>query len=232
MNGAPISIRRRRVYWLVGLATAAAIAVLGVWGVSEHRESARSKVVRAAARLGPVKPRSVRFRMVERATGILAQPVRDAAVVPLGRAMMLLGGLTASDMSRPDVRIASPAGDRSAGILPTALHDTAAARIGPSVYLFGGGTGANTQSDAIVRVPAAGGSGVEVGRLPAPSSDQSAATIGGIAYVVGGFTGTRWLDTIVAWRPGRPARIVAHLPFALRYAAVSSARGRLVIAGG
>jgi hypothetical protein len=22
------------------------------------------------------------------------------------------------------------------------------------------------------------------------------------AYVVGGFTGTRWLDTVVAWRPG------------------------------
>src|SRR5689334_15443889 len=170
--------------------------------------------------------------MVERATGLLAQPVRDAAVAPLGRAMMLLGGLTASDVSRPDVRIASPAGDRSAGTLPTALHDTAAARIGQSVYLFGGGTGANTQSDAIVRVPAVGGSGVEVGRLPAPSSDQSAATIGGTAYIVGGFTGSRWLDTIVAWRPGQPARIVAHLPFALRYAAVSSAGNLLVIAGG
>ena len=146
--------------------------------------------------------------------------------------MMLLGGLTASDVSRPDVRIVSPTGDRSAGTLPTALHDTAAARIGRSVYLFGGGTGANTQSDAIVRVPAGGGNGVEIGRLPAPSSDQSAATIRGTAYVVGGFTGTHWLDTIVAWRPGQPARVVAHLPYALRYAAVSSTGDRLVIAGG
>jgi YVTN family beta-propeller protein len=68
--------------------------------------------------------------------------------------------------------------------------------------------------------------------LPAPSSDQSAATIGGTAYIVGGFTGTHWLDTIVAWRPGQPARIVAHLPFTLRYAAVSSAGNLLVIAGG
>jgi YVTN family beta-propeller protein len=49
---------------------------------------------------------------------------------------------------------------------------------------------------------------------------------------VGGFTGTRWLDTIVAWRPGRPARVVAHLPFPLRYSAVSAVHGRLVIAGG
>src|SRR5262249_56335380 len=95
-----------------------------------------------------------------------------------------------------------------------------------------GGTGAKTQSDAIVRSRATGGSSVEVGRLPAPSSDQSAAALGGRAYVVGGFTGTHWLDTIVAWRPGKPARVVARLPFALRYAAVSSAAGRLVIAGG
>ena len=62
-----------------------------------------------------------------------------------------------------------------------------------------------------------------VAHLPAPSSDQSAAAIGGTAYVVGGFTGSRWLDTIVAWRPGAPARVVAHLPFALRYAAVAAA---------
>src|SRR5262249_30860202 len=154
MSGAPISIRRGRAYWVVGLV--AVISVLAVWGVHELREPTRSKVVRAAARLAPVTHRRVHFRVVERATGILAQPVRDAAVAPVGKAMMLLGGLTASDVSRPDVRIASPAGDRSAGNLPTALHDTAAVRIGRSVYLFGGGTGANTQSDAIVRIPATG----------------------------------------------------------------------------
>jgi YVTN family beta-propeller protein len=170
--------------------------------------------------------------MVERATGRLLQPVRDAAVAPVGGSVMVLGGLTASDVSRADVRIASPTDDRSAGRLPTALHDTAAARIGGAVYLFGGGTGANTQSDAIVRIPPAGGGAVDVGRLPAPSSDQSAATIRGTAYVVGGYTGTRWLDTIVAWRPGRRPQVVAHMPFALRYAAVCAAGDTLVIAGG
>jgi YVTN family beta-propeller protein len=170
--------------------------------------------------------------VVERTTGSLLQPVRDAAIAPLGRAVMLLGGLTASDVSRTDIRIASSTGDRSAGRLPTALHDTAAARIGAAVYLFGGGTGGNTQSDAIVRIPAAGGTVVDVGRLPAPSSDQSAATIRGTAYVVGGFTGAHWLDSIVAWRPRVGPRIVAHLPFALRYAAVCAVGDRLVIAGG
>ncbi len=106
---------------------------------------------------------------------------------------MLLGGLTAADTSRADIRIATPKGDTGAGQLPTGLHDTAAVRIGNAVYVFGGGTAANTQSDAIVRVPMAGGAGTQVAQLPAPSSDQSAAAMGGTAYVVG-YTGSRWLD--------------------------------------
>ena len=211
----------------------AAIAALATWAMHAFDSpAATSSVARAANRDAPVRHPRLRIRVVEHATGTLSQPIRDAAVAPLDGAVMLLGGLTSSDVSSADVRIASPTGDRGAGQLPTALHDTAAARIGGAVYLFGGGTGANTQSDAILRIPAGGGGGVEVGRLPAPSSDQSAAVIGGTAYVVGGYTGTQWLDTIVAWRPGRRAQVVAHLPFALRYAAVCAAGGRLVIAGG
>ena len=71
-----------------------------------------------------------------------------------------------------------------------------------------------------------------VRRLPAPSSDQAAAAIGRTAYIVGGYTGSRWLQTIVAWRPGSAARVVARLPFTVRYAAVTTVGGRLVIAGG
>ena len=145
---------------------------------------------------------------------------------------MLLGGLTAADISRSDVRIVAANGDRPGGALPTAVHDAAAVRLGGSVYLFGGGTNAGTQSDAIVRVPISGAPATVVDHLPAPSSDQAAAAIGDTAYVVGGYTGTRWLDTIVAWRPGSGARVAARLPFPLRYAAVAAAGGRLVIAGG
>jgi YVTN family beta-propeller protein len=171
--------------------------------------------------------------LVERRTGSLQSPVQDAAGVALGgdRAM-LLGGLTASDISRADIRVVTSASDRVAGALPTAVHDTAAVRIGAAVYVFGGGTNSGAQSDAVVRVPLNGGGPAIVGRLPAPSSDQAAAAIGGTAYIVGGYTGTRWLDTIVAWRPGSGARVVARLPFALRYAAVAAAPGRLIIAGG
>jgi YVTN family beta-propeller protein len=145
---------------------------------------------------------------------------------------MLLGGLTAADRSRTVVRITTGRRDRAAGELPTALHDTAAVTIGRFVYLFGGGTGAGTQSDEIVRIPAGGGRATVVGRLPAPSSDHAAVAIGDTAYVVGGYTGSRWLDTVVAWRPGQRARVVARLPRALRYAAVAAAGATIVIAGG
>jgi DNA-binding beta-propeller fold protein YncE len=211
---------------LVVVAGAGAAAAATLSTDSDADSSTVQTTVRVRAAVGPV-------RLTERQTGRLLTPVQDAAAVALGgdRAM-LLGGLTAADTSRADIRIVTRFGDRSAGMLPAALHDTAAARVGGEVYLFGGGTNANTQSDAIVRVAANGGGGVVVGRLPAPSSDQSASAIGGTVYVVGGYTGTQWLDTIVAFRPRSGARVVARLPFALRYAAVTAVDGRLVIAGG
>ena len=50
--------------------------------------------------------------------------------------------------------------------------------------------------------------------------------------MVGGYDGAEALDTILAWRPGSPARTVARLPLSLRYAAVAATAGGLVIAGG
>ena len=50
--------------------------------------------------------------------------------------------------------------------------------------------------------------------------------------MVGGYDGEQALNTIVAWRPGTPAQVVARLPYGLRYAAVAASDGRLVIAGG
>jgi len=222
---------RRRLRLLVLLLIVAGGAAAGVLlSRSDGDASADDRpAVKAATEVSVTIP----SRFVERQTGNLQSPVQDAAVASLGRnRAMLLGGLTAADTSRTDIRIVTRSGDRAAGALPTGLHDTAAVRIGSAVYVFGGGTSANTQSDAILRVPASGGSGTLVGHLPAPSSDQSAAAIGSTAYIVGGYTGTRWLDTIVAWRPGSQAHVVARLPATLRYAAVTIAGGHLVIAGG
>ena len=159
--------------------------------------------------------------------------MQDAAAVPLDRGrMLLLGGLTASDVSTDAVLVAGHGGSHQVARLPDAVHDSAAVRLGTDAYLFGGGTNRGTQSDSIVRVDPRVGTATTVGRLPAPSSDQAAASLNGVAYIVGGYTGSRWLNTIVAWSPGTRARVVAHLPRALRYAAVAGTQGRLVIVGG
>jgi DNA-binding beta-propeller fold protein YncE len=185
-----------------------------------------------AAVAPPRRPPSPPRRLVERRTGTLVAAVQDAAATQVPGGVMLLGGLTDADRSRTDIRIATPEADRAAGTLPTAVHDAAAVTVGGAVYLFGGGTNTGTQTDEIVRVPVHGGRATIVGRLPAPSSDQAAVAVGGTAYVVGGYTGSRWLDTVVAWRPGRPARVVAHLPRPVRYAAVAAVGSTIVIAGG
>ena len=165
--------------------------------------------------------------VAERTLGSLPAPVQDATSAQWHGGAILAGGLTAADVSTSAVELVRTPG--SAAPLPQALHDSTAAAIGNAVYLFGGGDGVG-QLDAIVRV--APGAHATVGRRPAPSSDQAGAVVGDSAYIVGGYTGTRWLDTIVQWRPGTAARVVGRLPTPLRYAAVASAGGRLVIAGG
>jgi YVTN family beta-propeller protein len=235
-RGAAKPARASRRLALPAAALLAGVAVVAVVLARPHRTAHEtpppSTAPDVATRAVRPRPRPRPAHLVERALPPLAAPEQDAAAAAAGGGALLLGGLTASDVSRADIRLVTTHGDRAAGSLPLAVHDAAAVRLGSAVYLFGGGTNAGTQSDAIVRVPAGGGTATAAGSLPAPSSDQSAAAIGGTAYVVGGYTGSQWLDTIVAWRPGAAAHVVAHLPFALRYAAVTAVGRTLVIAGG
>src|SRR5690349_17402223 len=138
---------------------AAAVAVAGLAGCggsghasarAQTKTAAQDSSTRAESAVGPTRVHQPALRLVERRTGTLDAPVQDAAAVALGHdRAMLLGGLTAADVSRADVRIATAAHDRPAGTLPVAVHDSAAVRIGDAVYLFGGGTNAGTQSDAV-----------------------------------------------------------------------------------
>src|SRR5690606_36938429 len=124
----------------------------------------------------------------------------------------------ANDSSTAQVVAVTSSGGQVIGALPGARHDAAGAGLGGSLYVFGGGDSAG-QLDSITRVDGSGTTS-DAGRLPAPSSDSTAAVVGTTAYVVGGYTGAEWLDTIVAFTPGSGARVVAHLPTPLRYAAV------------
>ncbi len=171
-------------------------------------------------------------RFAERSAAVrLPAPLQNAAAADAGGVAVLAGGLDAADVSVSSILTVDGSQARPIGRLPVALHDAPAVAIGSRVYLFGGGDGVS-EHDAILEVDAGRGTSRRVGTLPARSSDSAAAAIGRTAYVVGGYTGSRWLDTIVAWRPGGRPRVVAHLPQGLRYAAVAVARGLLVIAGG
>jgi DNA-binding beta-propeller fold protein YncE len=221
---------------VVALAAFAGAVVIaaGMTGGGRHRPAAAPATPPTPALASRVVSRAKPhlLRLLEHATGRLAVPVEDAAVAAFGNRALLIGGLSAADTSRFDIRLIGRSSDRAAGRLATALHDTTAVRLGGAAYVFGGGTGASTQSTEIVRVSADGVHATVVAHLPSPSSDQSSAVIGGTAYIVGGFDGVHWLNTIVAWRPGSSARVVAHLPSGLRYAAVAATGGRIVIAGG
>jgi YVTN family beta-propeller protein len=216
-------MRRGALLSLLGL------SLLSGCGGGGHRAAETSPAKAAAS--DPVRLDTTIRHLVPVAAGNLANAIQDAAAAPYAGGAVLLGGLTPSDVSSDEIVTATRAGSQRVGRIPTALHDSAAVTIGRSTYLFGGGTGVS-ELDTILMIDPRIGAAQAVGRLPAGSSDQSAAAIGRTAYVVGGYTGTRWLDTIVAWSPGGHAHVVARLPHTLRYAAVTAAAGRIVIAGG
>ncbi|MDX6509735.1 MAG: hypothetical protein QOG81_1487, partial [Gaiellaceae bacterium] len=205
------------------------VVLLGTRGGHSPAATAAAQPVAAAAKRAH---RRLPLHLSARSAGSLAAPLQDAAGAALTNgSVLLLGGLTAADTSSAALHLVSAGRDRALGSLPVALHDAAAVRLGRFVYLFGGGDG-TAQHREIVRVDPVSGRTQAAGSLPAGSSDQAAAAIADTAYVVGGYDGTRWLDTVVAWRPGAPSRVVAHLPDPVRYAAVTAVGSSLVVAGG
>ena len=79
-----------------------ALAVARGSSAAERPTQAPANIKRAP------KPNALILRLSERQTGNLHAPVQDAAAVALGGGRaMLLGGLTAADTSRPDIRIAT-----------------------------------------------------------------------------------------------------------------------------
>jgi DNA-binding beta-propeller fold protein YncE len=215
------------------VAVAAAAGAAAVWAAGRDHDDAPAAHRTAAldsARRQPSAPRQT-VRVRAHTVGSLSAPLQDAAMAAVGSRLLLLGGLNSADTSTRDVRTITGGRERTIGRVPTVFHDGAAVPLRGFAYEFGGGDGVR-QLNQILRVDPASGGVTRVGTLPAPSSDQAATTVDGEAFVVGGYTGSIWLDTIVAWHPGRPAHIVARLPTPVRYAAVAAAAGKVVIAGG
>ncbi len=114
--------------------------------------------------------------------------------------------------------------------LPNPQHDAQAALLGSRVYLFGGGQ--FTEYDHILAFDPSTSTVTTAGTLPQAESDVAVTGDGHTAYVVGGFNGTDSLDTVLAYAPGGAPHVIAHLPTALRYAAVTMAGGAIIVAGG
>ena len=213
---------------MIAAGASAAGVWAAVWRDDDHaaspRTARRQPVARSARPNGPL-------RIGSRAAGSLPAPIQDAAIATFGRRILLIGGLDSADTSTADVRTIANGRVRTIGRLPNVFHDGAAVRIGSKVYEFGGGDGIR-QLDQILGVDPITGAASRVGSLPAPSSDHAATVLAGQAYIVGGYTGRNWLNTIVTWRPGDSARVVARLPTPLRYAAVTAAQGKIIVAGG
>jgi hypothetical protein len=204
------------------------ILTLALAGGSTHKGSgaARSKAARAAAAERAPSRFSIR-------TLPLTLPValQDSAAAPLqGQQFVLLGGLEAGEASTAAVTVLEAGRAIAHASLPEPQHDAQAARLGGMVYVFGGGQ--ESSYNHILRFDPATASVTQAGELPQPTSDAAVAEVGETAYVIGGYNGQQALDTIVAWRPGGSAEVLAHLPSGLRYAAAAAASGGIVIAGG
>jgi outer membrane protein assembly factor BamB len=190
-------------------------------------------VLSTGGRTTPAVPTAQRteITVAGSATGTLGAAVQDAAVAVTGSgSVLLLGGIDAAAHSTSAIVELSGSHASVRAHLPDIQHDAQAAVLGGEVYVFGGGDIASYPH--ILRFDPASGTVTHAGDLPRSQSDVAVTTIGGTAYIVGGFDGVTPLDTIVAWRPGGSPRVVARLPFAVRYAAVAAVAGRLIIAGG
>jgi YVTN family beta-propeller protein len=243
-------IARRRRHAVRGIAAIVTLIVAAVvWAVATRGHTAADAAKTGATSLQTTKPKkagtvasararknvranATATRLAEHPAGRLPFAIQDPAAVALdGGGIALLAGLSAADLSLNEALIVHRGHSRSFGQLPHALHDAPGVRLGGTIYVFGGGDAVG-QLSGITGIDLSTGSTHSAGKLPAASSDSAATGVGGTAYVVGGFDGTHWLDTIVAWRPGTSARVVAHLPFAVRYAAVTTVGRLVVIAGG
>lgn len=227
-------IRRRRI--TAGAVLIAAVIVLVALasdGTGQHgrvtRQPGTSRTP-ARDRPGAAAARSPSPRLRVASERRLGNPLADGAATALApNAVLLIGGIDGSGASLGAVLEITPASVREIGALPSPVHDAAAGAIGGAAYLFGGGVSASYST--ITRISDSGAT-QRVGQLPTPASDVAAATVGGTAYIVGGNTGQAALDTIVAWRPGEHARVVARLPVPLRYPAAAADGRYIFIVGG
>lgn len=152
------------------------------------------------------------------------------AVTTSGGRIVLLGGLTKSDVSTASVLDVDPATGHSApkGALAQAVHDAAASTVGSSPTVYGGG-GART-TDVVQAL--VGATARVTSRLPQPRSDLATAVVGATTFIVGGFDGKTLVPDVAATTDGNQFRVAARLSQGVRYPAVAAVGPDIWIVGG
>lgn len=169
----------------------------------------------------------------------LPEPLSRAGAVPLsGNRVLLVGGLLASDTSSSEVAVLDIATGKVTRVatLPSPTHDAGIAELDGRAFVFGGGQSVPSTVVQAVTLASSehGGSpgAVVTGYLPQARSDDDAVTVGGTAYVVGGYDGSAGDAAVLATTNGAEFSLVATLPVAVRYPAVTASNRVIYLFGG
>jgi hypothetical protein len=233
-----VSIREHRIVWQYGRTDRPGTAPGylntpdGMDLLSTHAAEASPRLVRLLTRPPARSLHTSRARLAISTPYRLPAPVEREVAVAYRSSAVIAGGLGADGSSTNGVFRLDPAtGSVSLlGTLPRPFHDAAGAILGHTLFVFGGGSAVSTST--VQAFDLVTGRGQVVGSLPTPLSDLASTTIGKAVYLVGGFDGRAPRREVYRTLDGRTFTLVGRLPFGLRYPAVASADGKLVIAGG
>lgn len=213
--------------WLLGVALAVSLAITSSCGLPFHLHTANKPPTHSASTTGTAGPRPVTGVVVDYLGAILPRALEGDAAAASGGRIYIAGGSSRAGFSSA-VYTYSPATGKITLLahLPVALHDAAAVAVPGGVLVCGGGQ--TVGSSAVYHV-AADGTVKRAGRMPRSLSDLGAAAVGGRPYCLGGWTGHLYSDQV--YDMNRFA-VVAHLPHAVRYAAVVPFAHGVLVAGG
>lgn len=232
MSQRPRRIRRRFWFFLATFISGLAIVSL----VRTAHSPAPPEVPHHQTRVSR-KPVHLHWSSWQTSHVVLPHRTMGFSVASSGRTAWILGGLVNQTSSHQidtlhwnaTGHIATPVPLKVT--LPTPMHDMAAVSLGNDLLVLGGGTYASSAS--VYRLPLPHLTpATTLEPLPGPLSDLATVRDGTDILVIGGHDTGAPSNIIWRYRVSQPARIFAHLPAGVRYAAVASGTHHLYVVGG
>ncbi len=166
---------------------------------------------------------------------LLPAPHYDAAAVPIGGKIAILGGLSTLKASTSVVWTFDPTTGitTATGALAAAVHDAAGGALGDNAFLMGG-AGPTGVLDTIQSMGPTDKKAAAVGKLPQKRTGATAYTdaAGPTIYVVGGTDGTNPTNQVLSTIDGVTYTTIATLSQPVLYPAVAVLGNELWVFGG